>query len=186
MFQKTGKEIIKLQSKALGIPAVFGKTLGEKEKELNDLKILIKKARDKYCLDGIITGAIYSNYQRSRIFEICEELGLKIFSPLWHKPQEQELNEILGNGFKFIIVKTAAMGLDEKFVGKEIDSGDVKKLIELNHKIGINVSGEGGEYESIVLDSPLFNKRISIIDFEIKKIGDNCDLIIKKLKLSEK
>jgi asparagine synthase (glutamine-hydrolysing) len=187
MFQKTEKNIIKLQSSALGIPVVFGKTLGDKEEELKDLKKVLKKARGKYCLDGVITGALYSNYQRSRIFDICEELGLKVFSPLWHKPQEQELNELLSNNFKFIIVKTAAMGLDEKFIGREINFEDVKKLTELQYKLGINVAGEGGEYESLVIDSPLFNKKISIIEGEIKKESENnYDFIIKKTKLSKK
>jgi asparagine synthase (glutamine-hydrolysing) len=186
MFQKANKDIIKLQSKALGIPAIFGKTDGVKEEELKDLKRLLKKARDKYCLDGIITGALYSSYQRGRIFQLCEELNLKIFSPLWHKPQEQELNELLQNNFKFILVKTAAMGLDDKFLGKIITQKEIDELIKLNKKIGLNVAGEGGEYESIVLDSPMFNKKIEIIDAKIIKDKDNYDYLIKKAKLVKK
>jgi asparagine synthase (glutamine-hydrolysing) len=186
MFQKANKEIIKLQSKALGIPAIFGKTVGIKEEELKDLKKLLKKARDKYCLDGIVTGALYSNYQRSRIFELCEQLNLKIFSPLWHKDQEMELKELLQNKFEFIIVKTAALGLDDNILGKIITKKEVGKLIELNKKWGINVAGEGGEYESIVLNSPLFNKKIEIVDAKIIKDNDNYDYLISKAVLSKK
>jgi asparagine synthase (glutamine-hydrolysing) len=186
MFQKANKKIIKLQSSALNIPAIFGTTVGIKEEELKDLKKLLKKARDKYYLDGIITGALYSNYQRNRIFQLCEELNLKIFSPLWHKPQEQELKELLQNNFEFILVKTAAMGLNEKFLGKIITIKEINELIELNKKIGLNVAGEGGEYESIVLNSPMFRKKIEITDSEIIKDKDNYDYLIKKAKLVKK
>lgn len=186
MFQKTNNKLIKLQSLSLNIPVIFGKTVGIKEEELKDLKKLIKKARDKYCLDGIITGAIFSNYQRSRIYEICEELNLKIFSPLWHKDQELELKELLQNNFEFIIVKTAAMGLDERFLGKIITQKEINELISLKKKLGINVAGEGGEYESIVLNSPMFNKKIEIIESEIIKDKDNYDYLIKKAKLVKK
>ncbi|MDD3888266.1 MAG: diphthine--ammonia ligase [Patescibacteria group bacterium] len=186
MFQKANKEIIKLQSNALNIPAIFGKTVGIKEEELKDLKKLLRKARDKYCLDGIITGALYSSYQRNRIFELCEELNLKVFSPLWHKDQEQELNELLQNNFDFIIVKTAALGLDDKILGKVITKKEVEKLVELRNKWGVNVAGEGGEYESIVLNSPLFNKKIEIIESETVKEDDNYDYLIKKAKLVKK
>jgi asparagine synthase (glutamine-hydrolysing) len=186
MFQKINKNIIKLQSLSLNIPVIFGKTIGIKEVELKDLKKLLKKARDKYCLDGIITGAIYSNYQRSRIFELCEQLNLKIFNPLWHKDQELELKELLQNNFEFIIVKTAAMGLDEKFLGKIITQKEINELIALKNKLGINVAGEGGEYESIVLNSPLFNKKIEILDSKIVKDKDNYDYLIKKAKLVKK
>ncbi|MFA5332912.1 MAG: diphthine--ammonia ligase [Candidatus Nanoarchaeia archaeon] len=186
MFQKADKKIIKLQSLALNIPVIFGKTVGIKEEELKDLKKLLKKARDKYCLDGIITGALFSNYQRSRIFELCEELNLKIFSPLWHKDQELELKELLQNNFEFILVKTAAMGLDEKLLGKLISQKEVSELVDLRDKLGINVAGEGGEYESIVLDSPLFDKKIEVIRSEIIKDKDNYDYLIKKAKLVKK
>jgi len=173
MFQKADKKVIELQSKALEIPAIFGRTIGVKEEELKDLKKLIKKARDEYCLDGIITGAIYSTYQRNRIFEIAEELNLKIFSPLWHKSQEEELKELLANGFEFVLVKVAALGLNESWLGRAITAKDADELVKLNKKWGVNVAGEGGEYESVVLDCPLFNKKIKILKSSIVKEDEN-------------
>lgn len=187
MFQKADKKIVELQSKALDIPVIFGKTKGIKEEELKDLKKLIKKARDEYCLDGIITGAIFSAYQRSRIFEICEELNLKIFSPLWHKSQEAEISELLKSGFEFIIVKVAALGLDDSWLGRIIEKNDAEKLIKLNKKWGVNVAGEGGEYETIVLNCPLFKKKIKITGASIVKEDENTAFYnIKKAELSEK
>jgi ABC transporter with metal-binding/Fe-S-binding domain ATP-binding protein len=187
MFQKTSKKIVTLQSLAMNIPVLFKNTKAKKEIELNDLKSLIKKARDEYYIDGIITGALFSNYQRDRIFEICESLNLKIFSPLWHKNQELEIRELLMNNFEFILVKIAALGLNSNWLGKIITKEELYELIKLKKKYSINIAGEGGEYESIVLNAPLFTKKLKIIESEIFIEDENtADLIIKKIKLIDK
>jgi len=162
MFQKIDDKILSLQSQALDTPFVLQKTKGIKEEELKDLKKLLTKAKEKYSLQGVITGAIKSNYQRERIQEICNDLGLRMFSPLWNKTQEGVLKEILDNNFEVSIVKVAGYGLDETWLGRRITSEDVLNLKIINKKKGINVAGEGGEYETLVLDMPYFKNRIKI------------------------
>ncbi len=162
MFQKVDDKILSLQSQALEVPFVLQKTKGIKEEELKDLKKLILKAKEKYSLQGIITGAIKSNYQRERIQEICNELGLRMFSPLWNKTQEGVFQEMLDNKFEVIIVKVAGYGLNDTWLGKKLTKEDLIDLKIINKKKGINVAGEGGEYETIVLDAPLFKKKIRI------------------------
>jgi asparagine synthase (glutamine-hydrolysing) len=187
MFHPAKKKMIELQSKALEIPVVFSTTKALKEKELKDLKKLMKKAKEEYELDGIVTGALYSNYQRERIKNVCEELGLKTFSPLWHKNQEAELKELLRLGFKFILTSVAALGLNKDWLGKIIDNKRVEELVKLREGIGLNVAGEGGEYESFVLDAPIFKKKIKILDSEIIEYDENtAKLIIKKAELINK
>ncbi|MGM5482002.1 MAG: diphthine--ammonia ligase [Nanobdellota archaeon] len=176
MFHTPNINMAKVQGECIGIPVIVGKTHGEKEKELDDLYKVIKTAKEKYKIDGIITGAIFSNYQRERIEKVCDSLGLKIFSPLWHMDQEQEMRQLLNEGFTFIFSSIACFGLDESWLGRKIVLDDVKKLVDLNTKYGINVAGEGGEFESLVLDCPLFNKRIEIIDSEIRKENENTAL----------
>jgi asparagine synthase (glutamine-hydrolysing) len=184
MFHTPGIELVKLQSESFGIPLIEQKTKGEKEVELKDLKKAIGKAKKKYNIKGITTGALFSNYQRERIEKIANELKLKVFSPLWHMDQEKEMREILDNGFKFIITKIAAEGLDKKWLGKEINSRDIDELVELNEKVGLNIAGEGGEFESLMIDGPIFKKKIQIeetkINMESKIAGE---LLIKKVKL---
>jgi len=170
MFQSAGVNLANLQAQALNIPHLTIKTKGQKEKELKDLDSLIKKAKKDYYIEGIVTGALFSNYQRKRIEKICDKNNIKIFSPLWHMNQEKEMENILKLNFKFIIIKIAAYGLDKSFLGKEITLEDLEKLKELNKKFSFNVAGEGGEFETFVTDMPLFNKRIKI---EGKKIMEN-------------
>ncbi|CAG2180612.1 unnamed protein product, partial [Oppiella nova] len=55
-------------------------------------------------------------------------------------------------------------------------------LEELNHKFGINVCGEGGEYETITLDCPLFRKKIVLDDFEVITHSDDAIAKVSYLK----
>lgn len=187
MFHTPAVELVKLQAEALNMPLVIQKTKGEKEKELMDLKKAMKKAKEKYEINGIITGALYSEYQRKRIEKICNELKLKTFSPLWHMNQEREMNDLIAAGYKFVFTRIAAEGLDEGWLGKEIIKKDVEKLVELNKKLGINIAGEGGEFETLVLDMPLFKKKIKLIKTAIQKEAEHsATLIIKEAKLIKK
>ncbi|PIX42429.1 ATP-binding protein, partial [archaeon CG_4_8_14_3_um_filter_38_5] len=187
MFHQPVKKIVELQSRAMNIPAIFGYTKGVKEDELNDLKKLIRKAKKEFHLDGVVTGALFSNYQRGRVKNVCEELGLKTFNPLWHKEQLLELKELLREGFEFILVKVAGLGFGKSWLNRMISADDLKKLEELNRKYGVNVAGEGGEYESLVLNAPFYDKKLKIVESEIVEDGENtAHLVIKKAELDDK
>jgi len=162
MFHTPAINLVKLQSESLEIPLIEFKTKGIKEKELVDLKKAIKIAIEKYQINGIVTGALYSTYQRNRIEKICKELKLTTFSPLWHMNQAEYMKELIKNKFKFIFTSIAAEGLDKSWLGKVIELEDVKKLIKLQKKIGLHPAGEGGEFETLVLNMPLFQKEIKI------------------------
>jgi diphthine-ammonia ligase len=187
MFQKPDKNILKLQADALDIPIIFKKSRSIKEKELKDLKVIIKKAIDNYKIEGVITGALFSNYQKKRIEDICKTYNIDCFSPLWQMSQEKELDLLLENHFDFIFCKVAAKGFSKEWLGKTITREDVNKLKEINQRYTINIAGEGGEFETIVLNSPIFEKQIKIVNKKIKMINENCGLLyIKKAKLINK
>lgn len=186
MFHTPTIDLVKLQADAINLPLFTGTTKGEKEKELKDLKSAIKKAKEKYKLDGIVTGALFSNYQRERIEKICDELGLRAFSPLWHMDQEQEMRSILKDGFKFVITKVAAEGFSKKWF-KIIENKDVDELVKLNKKLGINIAGEGGEFETLMVNGPIFKEKIEIVDYAVDEESEiNATLKIKKAKLVKK
>lgn len=162
MFHTPNIEITKLQAKSLEIPLISKKTKGIKEEELEDLKNAIIEAKKKYEIEGVITGAVESVYQSSRIKKICDELDLKCINPLWKRHQEELLKEIIDNDFKFIITSISADGLDESFLGKVITKEDVGKLAEINKKYGISLMFEGGEAETLVISCPIFKKKLII------------------------
>ena len=170
MFHTPSIEQTKAQAKVMNLPLLVGKTRGRKEEELQDLEKIIEKAKEKYKIQGIVTGALHSVYQSSRIQKICDKLNLECFNPLWQKDEIEYLNELIKNKFEVVIIGVAAFPLDEKWLGKKIDKKFIEEAKKLNDKYKIHVAGEGGEFETFVLNCPLFKKRLKII--KCKKIMD--------------
>jgi len=186
MFHVPNIELTKMQAEAIGLPLIQKITKGEKEKELKDLKDAIITTKKKFKIEGIVTGAIRSEYQKNRIQKVCEELGLNCFNPLWMRDQIEILNELIENNFKVIISGVFAYPLNKSFLGKLIDKEMIKKLKEFMDKYDLNPAGEGGEIETTVLDAPFFKKKIEILDYEIFYENNSGMFKIKKAKLVEK
>ncbi|NJL43799.1 MAG: diphthine--ammonia ligase [Nitrosarchaeum sp.] len=110
MFHTPAIELAALQAHSMGLAHVVRTSTGAKEDELQDLKEALRIARDTHGCQGIVTGAIASTYQRDRIEAIADALGLKIYAPLWHIDQEEELRGLLRAGFRVILTAIAADG----------------------------------------------------------------------------
>lgn len=171
MFHTPNIHLVEKQAECFGLPIVLKDSLGVKEDELKDLKQIILKAKEKFGISGIVTGGVASNYQLERIKKICLELGLEIVNPLWGMNQEDLMRDIVQNRFKFVFIKICCDGLDEKWLGKVIYNLDIDRLVKLNEKFGFNIAGEGGEFETFVVDGPIFKKIIKII--KSSKIMEN-------------
>ncbi|RLG24969.1 diphthine--ammonia ligase [Methanosarcinales archaeon] len=178
MFHTPGIDLVPLQAEAMNLPILEQDSEGVEEIELWDLKEVLEEAVERYGISGVVTGAIASIYQGARIERVCSELGLRVFSPLWHMKQEDVMKSLLRDGFVFIFTSVAAQGLDSSWLGKRITEDDVDKLVELGASLGINVAGEGGEFESLVLDSPLFTKQVEICRFEVERIDEHTAKIV--------
>jgi ABC transporter with metal-binding/Fe-S-binding domain ATP-binding protein len=163
MFHYPTLDLARLQAGAIGLKQIEKKTSGEKEKELEDLKNALKEIK----AEGVVSGAVASEYQKKRIDKICEELNLKSIAPLWHKDSEEMLREEIRNGFEIIISGVYSEGFDKNWIGRKIDEQCVDDLVKLNKRYGVNISGEGGEYESFVTDGPIFKKRVQIVKTSI-------------------
>ena len=182
MFHYPNIHMVDLFAQAVGIPLVKAETSGIKEAELTDLRQVLARLD----VDAIVTGAIFSQYQKKRVDEICQELGLKHIAPLWHKAPLELLKEIVTLKMETIIVGVYAYGFDETWLGRKINEATIKDLVELNSKFQVSLVGEGGEYETLVLDAPFFKKKIQLI--ETKKIweGQSGYSIVKKAVLVNK
>ncbi|MFH1306410.1 MAG: diphthine--ammonia ligase [Candidatus Micrarchaeota archaeon] len=176
MFHHPNVKWCKLQSQAAEIEL---KTFDTKhERELIDLENALKKLD----VEGVVTGAVASVYQKSRIDKIANKLKLEVFSPLWGK-DEEFLKKMLSE-MEVYIVSISAEGLGEEWLGKKFEKEDVDKLSALQPKI--NVYLEGGEGETFVADAPFFKKRIEILKWEKKFDGMRGKAVIKEAKLVEK
>lgn len=181
MFHSINIHQTDLLAQSIGIPLVKRKTNAKKETELLDLQQLLSGLE----IDGVISGAIASEYQRTRIEKICDELALKSFTPLWHKNQELLLRDQVNAGFRIIVVGVFAQGFDDTWLGRTIDKETIDTLVHLHKKHGINIAGEGGEYETLVLSGPLLSQKL-VIDESVKEWNrDSGVLQVKRAHLED-
>ena len=186
MFHTVNIEWTYLHAVSMNMAYYIFNTKGIKERELLDLKKAFT-AMKRLGYKGVVTGAIASKYQKSRIEKIAKRVGLNVYSPLWGYDQEKLMHEYLREKIVFMIISVSSLGLEEKHLGwivKDID--DIDEIIRLSRKYHFNPTGEGGEYESFVIDTPIFRYKIKIQ--ESKKIfsGDSGYLIIKNASLKNK
>lgn len=173
MFHTPSISKVERQAKVMGIPMIIQKTKGKKEEELKDLEKVIKKAKKDFEIEGLVTGALHSVYQASRIQKICDDIGIKCINPLWHKNEIEYLNELLENNFDIIIVGVFAYPLNQKWLGRKIDKSFIKDAKMLKDKYNIHPAGEGGEFETFVLNCPLFKKGLKVKSFKDMNEGEN-------------
>ena len=185
MFHVPNIHLTDLLAEAMDIPIVSVETDGIKEEELEDLKAGFEKLKS-FGSEAIYTGALYSTYQKSRIEKLADEVGLKAVSPYWHVDELEYMNLIVSLGFEVIISGVSAYGLDEKWLGRKIDEKLIDDLLKLNKKVGINLAFEGGEAETLVLDGPIFKKRVKILKDKRQWHVDSGLYIIEDAVLEEK
>ena len=124
-----------------------------------------------------------STYQSTRIQKICNDLGLWCFNPLWQLPQENLLKKLQDYQISSIITGVAAEPFDDSWLGKEITSSTINELLLYSKKYRINPAGEGGEFESLVINAPMFEKKIKIISSKIHYSNFSGRLEIEEAKL---
>ncbi|KAK3362960.1 hypothetical protein B0T25DRAFT_619858 [Lasiosphaeria hispida] len=140
--------------------------------------------------NAICAGAILSTYQRTRVESVATRLGLVPLAYLWKFPilpapklplssnpaapsGAQLLDDMAAVGLEARLIKVASGGLDDSFLWTNIASVSGRdKVMKAMRRFGIAetgaVIGEGGEFETLVLDGPpsLFRKRIIVEEEE--------------------
>jgi len=181
MFHTVNIHLTDAIAVAMGKPLYKVFVSGEEEKEVEELK----KQLSILKVDGIVIGGIRSKYQRKRFKKIADDLSIELITPLWHIDERKILEEVKEK-FEAVIVKVSAYGMDESFLGKKINDEIIGKLVELNEKYGINLAGEGGEFETLVVDAPLYRRKIVIKDYDIIREPLSATMIVKSFYLAPK
>ncbi|XP_059062770.1 uncharacterized protein LOC131855508 [Achroia grisella] len=178
MYQTVGHQGIDLYAEAMELPLyreiITGVAVDQGRNykptdndEVEDLYRLISKIKDDIDIEAVAVGAILSDYQRIRVENVCQRLGLVALAYLWRRNQKELLNEMILNGVEAIIIKVAALGLDPRaHLGMSIQEIQPHLLV-MKEKYGLNICGEGGEYETFTLDCPLFRKRLVVDEKEM-------------------
>jgi predicted ATP pyrophosphatase (TIGR00289 family) len=174
-----------LISQAVGIPIIEVKTSGVKEEELMDLKEGFKQLKS-LGIEAIYTGALFSTYQKSRIENLADEIGIEAISPYWHRDPKEYMELVIDSGFKVIISGVFAEGLDESWLGRLIDEDALRELEKISEKTYLHLAFEGGEAETLVIDGPIFKKRIEIIEADVNWHRDSGTYNVIDAKLVDK
>jgi diphthine-ammonia ligase len=182
MYHTANIGLTVFQAESMGMRLVSSECLGEKEKEVHELDNLLKGTN----AEAVLCGAIRSNYQKTRVAKMCKDLKLKLLAPLWHTDEEKYLRELVASGFEVMITDVAADGFDESWLGRVIDEKCIDDLLKLKKKHKISIVGEGGEYETTVLDCPLFKQRIEVTKAEKVWHGTSGRYVISDAKLIAK
>jgi ABC transporter with metal-binding/Fe-S-binding domain ATP-binding protein len=132
--------------------------------ELEPLEAALRDLRGDLAggLAGVTAGAVESEFQTSRIRAMCDRFGVDLFAPLWGRDPAALAREMLAAGFDVRIVQVAAAGLDESWLGRRLDAAALEDLERLNERHGVHLLGEGGEFETLVVDGPHMDRRIEL------------------------
>lgn len=152
-----------LQAESMQIPHLVAKADGiDTAKETSALRNVLLSASKHYGIEGIVHGGILSNFQKNSFAKSCQNLNLKIVTPLWKMDQMQYMQQLLDSNFEFILTSVTTAGLDDTWMGRIITNQDLPTLHRLANKHGFNPSFEGGEAETFVINCPLFYRPITI------------------------
>ncbi len=149
---------LQMQAKAIGIPLIQQPTTSANyEAEFKGVLLALKQ-------EGITAGVfgdIDFNAHREWIDRVCSETGITPRLPLWEEDQNKLLSEFIGLGFEAVVVATRADMLGEEWLGRKLDSHFLADLAKLDN---ITPCGEAGEYHTLVVNGPLFQQRLEIIE----------------------
>lgn len=201
MYQSAAHNTIPSIAECLGVPS-FRQAINrnsliqtldyqkDENDEVEDLFVLLQRVVAEYPeIKAVSCGTIASNYQRLRVEDVCIRLSLIPLTYLWQRDRGLLLDEMISSGVHAVLVKVAGAGLDPyKHLGKDLES--LRPTLErLHQKFGLDLCGEGGEYETIVLDCPAFHKRLVFSETSILIDEEDCsvgNLRIVEFSIEEK
>ena len=158
MFQVPSTKWVERQALLAKVPWVNVPASGSVEDEIEALE----QALSKLEIDGIVSGALRSDFQKQRLECMSQRLNIHSFSPLWHQTPIDHLQGMIEAGFKIMITSVSCEGLDHNWLGHVLDERSLKELQELSTKHRFNIDGEGGEYETFVLGGPIWSRSLEV------------------------
>lgn len=153
--------LMKLQAEAIGIPLVQKEVTADMKKYEEEFKEAVNELM-LHRIGNMVFGDIFLLDQINWVERVCKDLGINPVEPLWNNKPDDIVREFVGSGFKAIIVSCKADPLGRQYIGRQID---IELIDELKEK-GVCPCGENGEFHTLVVDGPIFNKRIEIQEAE--------------------
>lgn len=159
LFHSVNTAWSSLHGEAMGLPVYVVPVSGVKDVELAELRDHLRRVLEVHRdVEYLVAGAVRSRYQLERFRALSEELGLELYAPLWAR-DEAELLRAEIEELRFIVTAIQAYCLDVRVLGAPSGPGLLRRLLEAHRECGVSLVGEGGEFETYVIGSPLFRGR---------------------------
>lgn len=185
MFHTTCIGVQHLQAEAMGLEHRYVDVSGRKEVEVQELYDALRGLVKDYSVEGLLSGGLASRYQKNRIEWLATRLGIGHVAPCWGMTPREIISQVLERGYSVVIVAVSAHGLGPEWLGRRLDRESVERLTRLSERYGFNLAGEGGEYETLVLDTPFFRDSLKI-EAEPVWLGDRGYLRLINASLTPK
>ena len=188
MFATTGrytrshrlsKELLLAQAEAMGI------SVHHRRASWNTYEREFKKGLAWFKGEGVqggIFGDLYLKEHRDWVERVCAQQGVVPLLPLWGLEGKALLGQFMEAGFEAVIIalKNGLLGTD--WLGRRID----QRFINEMEKQALDICGENGEYHTLVVDGPIFRKKIEIRDTRVVRRGEVSFMEILNFELKER
>ena len=159
LFHVPNLHLTPMLAEAMSLPLLQESASAGEAGELEALRRIFQRVD----ADGVVVGAIASDYQHQRVNRVAAETGLRVFAPLWRHDPRRLVRDYLAAGMEIVFSSVSAEGLDESWLGRRWDDDVVEDLLRVQDRCGVHPCGEGGEFETLVLDGPMFSKRVRVV-----------------------
>ncbi len=176
-FHGTDTGLIQLQSQATGIPLLQKETTWQGyEAEFKEaVRSLVPEG-----IEGMVFGDIYLQEHLDWVERVCAEIGIEAVEPLWGRPTSDVISSFIDHGFQAVIISAKADLIAEEWLGRRVD----REFIAYLNDNGIDPCGEKGEYHTLVVDGPIFKRRIEIEESRVIRHESHWLLDISRYRLA--
>lgn len=182
LFHVPNLHLTPLLAEAIGATLITERSTQGEEGEMEALRRAMEAAE----VDGLVVGAIASDYQYERVNRVADGMGLRVFAPLWRHDPRRLIRDYLEAGLEIVFSSVSAEGLDARWLGRPWDDRTIEDLLRLAATHGLHPCGEGGEFETLVLDAPLFTRRLEILRADTEWSGTSGVWRVREARLVPK
>jgi diphthine-ammonia ligase len=162
LYQTPGMEASHLFQELTGIETRVIDSPLEKDEEKEALTRALVSLKEEFKLDAICAGALLSDYQRMIFTHAAMDAGLISYAPIWRKNGKRYMEDLLNFDFKFILLSYASEGFKPSDLGNIVDRSGLDRFFSISDKWGSHPAFEGGEAETLVLEAPLYEKKLKV------------------------
>mgnify|MGYP001611638898 CR=1 FL=1 len=166
---------------ALGLDHIYTTCdVADPEQEAEIVKNIVKDN----LVDALVLGGVgLQETQIRTLRNTMFDLGVEVFATHAGKDHGQLIDEMIKAGYDIRITQIAADGLHKGWLGKKLDAATFPELQKLSTTYGFHLGAEGGHYDTLVVDGPIFHKKMDILEAE-PVMETECSGYLKVNKIS--